>query len=105
MYSCPRATPSFQEPAPDRRGLGSPGTTSTLHTASGAAHHRLGRSAKNGLQFDVSDTGRTRLAEVERAVSLSARILTDRTRPDGRGWVGRADPEGNEICVERGKRG
>ncbi|MFF7789508.1 VOC family protein [Streptomyces sp. NPDC007991] len=40
--------------------------------------------------------------EVERAVSLGARVLTDRTLPNGRGWVVMADPEGNEFCVERG---
>jgi hypothetical protein len=28
-------------------------------------------------------------------------VLHDRTRPDGSGWVVLADPEGNELCVER----
>ncbi|WP_432120074.1 VOC family protein [Streptomyces sp. bgisy032] len=63
------------------------------------------KPVKNRLHFDLSPTGRTRAAEVERAVSLGARILTDRTRPDGRGWVVMADPEGNEFCVERGEKG
>ncbi|MFD5234249.1 VOC family protein [Streptomyces qaidamensis] len=60
------------------------------------------KKAKNRIHFDLVPTGRTRSEEVERAVSLGARILTDRTLPNGRGWVVMADPEGNEFCVERG---
>ncbi|MFF9811224.1 VOC family protein [Streptomyces coeruleorubidus] len=61
------------------------------------------KAAKNRLHFDLQPTGRTRSAEVARAVALGARILTDRTLPNGRGWVVMADPEGNEFCVERGE--
>ena len=48
------------------------------------------------LQPDVP-----REQEVARLVALGARVVADRTRPDGSGWVVLADPEGNELCVER----
>ncbi|MFD5741691.1 VOC family protein [Streptomyces massasporeus] len=63
------------------------------------------KATKNRIHFDLGPTGRTRSEEVERAVSLGAHILTDRTLPNGRGWVVMADPEGNEFCVERGELG
>ncbi|MDG9714495.1 VOC family protein [Streptomyces sp. DH10] len=62
-----------------------------------------GKATKNRIHFDLQPTGRTRSEEVERAVALGARILTDRTLPNGRGWVVLADPEGNEFCIERGE--
>ncbi|MDT0266613.1 VOC family protein [Streptomyces sp. DSM 44915] len=62
-----------------------------------------GKAAKNRLHFDLRPTGRTRSAEVARALSLGARQLADHTRPDGRGWVVLQDPSGNEFCVERGE--
>ena len=43
----------------------------------------------------------TRAAEVARLLELGATLLHERTRPDGSGWVVLADPEGNELCVER----
>ena len=61
-----------------------------------------GKTAKNRLHFDLRPTGRTRAQEVARALSLGARQVANRTRPDGGGWVTLADPEGNEFCVERG---
>lgn len=61
-----------------------------------------GKTAKNRLHFDLRPTGRTRAQEVARALSLGARQVADRTRPDGGGWVTLTDPEGNEFCVERG---
>ncbi|GGX40181.1 VOC family protein [Streptomyces fructofermentans] len=61
-----------------------------------------GKTVKNRIHFDLRPRGRTRAAEVERALALGARLVADRTRPDGRGWVTLADPEGNEFCVERG---
>ena len=60
-----------------------------------------GKMAKNRLHLDLKPKGRTRAEEVERALALGARLLDDRTRPDGGGWVVLADPEGNEFCVER----
>ncbi|MFF9866412.1 VOC family protein [Streptomyces sp. NPDC013953] len=40
--------------------------------------------------------------EVERILALGATVDGDHRRPDGRGRVTPADPEGNEFCVERG---
>ncbi len=62
-----------------------------------------GKTAKNRIHLDLRPTGRTRAAEVERALALGARLIADRTRPDGGGWFLLADPEGNEFCVERGE--
>ncbi|CAL9524550.1 VOC family protein [Streptomyces sp. enrichment culture] len=64
-----------------------------------------GKTVKNRVHFDLKPAGRTRAEEVARALSLGARQLADHTRPDGRGWVTMADPEGNEFCVERGDLG
>lgn len=61
-----------------------------------------GKTAKNRIHFDLQPHGRTRAEEVTRALGLGARQVADHTRPDGRGWVTLADPEGNEFCVERG---
>ncbi|MFG2312137.1 VOC family protein [Streptomyces sp. NPDC048566] len=61
-----------------------------------------GKTAKNRVHLDLRPQGRTRAAEVERALALGAVEIADRTRPDGGGWVVLADPEGNEFCVERG---
>ena len=61
-----------------------------------------GKTAKNRVHLDLEPHGRTRAAEVERALALGAVEIADRTRPDGGGWVVLADPEGNEFCVERG---
>ncbi|WP_328413763.1 VOC family protein [Streptomyces violaceus] len=64
-----------------------------------------GKATKNRVHFDLKPTGRARAAEVERALTLGARQLADHTRPDGKGWVVMADPEGNEFCIERGELG
>ncbi|MBW8740683.1 MAG: VOC family protein [Streptomyces turgidiscabies] len=64
-----------------------------------------GKTAKNRLHLDLRPHGRTRDEEVERVVSLGARLVADHRRPDGGGWVLMADPEGNEFCVERGELG
>ncbi|MEU9208278.1 VOC family protein [Streptomyces sp. NPDC048415] len=63
------------------------------------------KAVKNRLHLDLRPQGRTRAAEVDRAVGLGARQVADHTRPDGGGWVVLADPEGNEFCVERGELG
>ncbi len=57
--------------------------------------------AKNRVHLDLVPTDRLRDEEVERVVSLGARPLADRRRPDGTGWVVLSDPEGNEFCVLR----
>ena len=43
----------------------------------------------------------TRDLEVDRLLGLGASVLDDRRKPDGKGWVVMADPEGNEFCVMR----
>jgi catechol 2,3-dioxygenase-like lactoylglutathione lyase family enzyme len=60
-----------------------------------------GKTVKNRIHFDWEPTGRTRDAEVERIIGLGAKLHEDHRRPDDRGWVTLADPEGNEFCVER----
>lgn len=64
-----------------------------------------GKPAESRVHLDLRPQGRTRSEEVERAIGLGATLVADRTRPDGRGWVTLADPEGNEFCVERGELG
>ncbi len=62
------------------------------------------RRTKNRLHLDVLPAvGTTREDEVQRLRALGASVVDDRRRPDGRGWVVMADPEGNELCVERGE--
>ncbi|MFT7835137.1 VOC family protein [Saccharothrix sp. BKS2] len=55
---------------------------------------------KNRVHLDLRP-GTTRDAEVERLLEVGARLVDDRRRADGTGWVVLADPEGNEFCVER----
>jgi catechol 2,3-dioxygenase-like lactoylglutathione lyase family enzyme len=43
----------------------------------------------------------TRDLETDRLLGLGASVLDDRRRPDGKGWVVLADPEGNEFCILR----
>lgn len=70
-------------------------------------HHLAeGKTVKNRVHLDLKAAhGRTRDEEVERVVSLGARVVADHRRADGSGWVLMADPEGNEFCVERGELG
>ncbi|HJD83289.1 VOC family protein [Kitasatospora aureofaciens] len=60
-----------------------------------------GKSVKNRVHLDLQPQDRGRDEEVERLVALGATVLADLRRPDGTGWVTLADPEGNELCVER----
>ncbi|MFJ8629695.1 VOC family protein [Streptomyces sp. NPDC093568] len=60
------------------------------------------KAGKNRVHLDLQPQDRTRDEEVERVLALGAALVDDRRRPDGRGWVVLADPEGNEFCVERG---
>ena len=34
-------------------------------------------------------------------LGIGATLVADQRRPDGAGWVVLADPEGNELCIER----
>ncbi|MFD9305011.1 VOC family protein [Streptomyces sp. NPDC060048] len=60
-----------------------------------------GKSVKNRVHLDIIPTTGTRDENVERLIGLGAKLLDDRRREDGTGWVVLADPEGNELCIER----
>ncbi|MFI9360916.1 VOC family protein [Kitasatospora sp. NPDC053057] len=60
-----------------------------------------GKSVKNRVHLDLQPQDRSRDEEVERLLALGATVVSDQRRPDGTGWVTMADPEGNELCVER----
>jgi hypothetical protein len=59
------------------------------------------KTAKNRVHLDVVPEDRTRDEEVDRLLAVGATLVEDHRRPDGKGWVVLADPEGNEFCVER----
>ena len=59
------------------------------------------RTVKNRVHLDLEPDDRTRDQEVERLLGIGATLVADHRRPDGRGWVVLADPEGNELCIER----
>ncbi|WP_055703336.1 MULTISPECIES: VOC family protein [Streptomyces] len=58
------------------------------------------KAVKNRLHVDLQPQDRTRDEEVQRILALGATQVADQRRPNGRGWVVLADPEGNEFCVE-----
>ncbi|MFF0216754.1 VOC family protein [Streptomyces vinaceus] len=60
------------------------------------------KSLKNRVHLDIQPPSGTRDEMVERLIGLGAKLVDDRRREDGLGWVVLADPEGNELCVERG---
>lgn len=60
------------------------------------------KTVKNRVHLDLQPTEGTRDALVEKALAAGAHVLADRREPDGSGWVVLADPEGNELCIERG---
>lgn len=59
-----------------------------------------GKTVKNRVHLDVQPRDRSRDEEVDRLLKLGATLVADHRRPNGRGWVTLADPEGNEFCVE-----
>ncbi len=58
------------------------------------------KAVKNRIHFDLQPQDRIRDEEIDRLVGLGATHIDDRRKPDGRGWMVMADPEGNELCVE-----
>jgi Glyoxalase-like domain len=60
-----------------------------------------GKTVKNRVHLDLMPTDRTRDEEVARLLGLGATLVADLRRSDGSGWAVLADPEGNELCVER----
>ncbi|HEY7226392.1 MAG TPA: VOC family protein [Micromonosporaceae bacterium] len=61
------------------------------------------KSVKNRVHFDLRPADRSRDEEVTRLVAHGATVVDDLRKPDGKGWVVLADPEGNEFCVLRGE--
>ncbi|MGZ4438538.1 MAG: VOC family protein [Nocardioidaceae bacterium] len=61
-----------------------------------------GKTAKNRLHLDLAPETGTRDEAVEAAVAAGATVIGDHRNPDGTGWVTLADPECNELCIERG---
>jgi hypothetical protein len=59
------------------------------------------KTVKTRVHLDLEPDDRTRDQEVERLLGIGATLVADQRRPDGRGWVVLADPEGNELCIER----
>ena len=59
------------------------------------------KAGKNRVHLDWVPDERTRDEEVDRLVTLGAKLHEDHRTPDGLGWVTLQDPEGNEFCVER----
>ncbi len=59
------------------------------------------KTVKNRVHLDLQPQDRGRDAEVERVLALGATLVADLREPDGTGWVVLADPEGNELCIER----
>src|SRR5436190_23103742 len=59
------------------------------------------RTVKNRVHVDLQPSDRTRDEEVERLIELGATVVEDHREPDGTGWVWMADPEGNDLCLER----
>jgi predicted enzyme related to lactoylglutathione lyase len=59
------------------------------------------KRVKNRMHLDLGPTDHTRDEEVARLQAAGATVVGDHRKPDGKGWVVMADPEGNEFCVER----
>ena len=59
------------------------------------------KTVKNRVHLDLVPTYRTTDEEVERLLGIGATLVADHRLSDGTGWVVLADPEGNELCIER----
>ncbi|QRP49574.1 VOC family protein [Amycolatopsis sp. FDAARGOS 1241] len=55
-----------------------------------------GKTVKNRLHLDLAPRTVDQRDEVERLVTLGAKVLAD---PEDDHWIVLADPEGNEFCV------
>lgn len=60
-----------------------------------------GKTVKNRVHLDLTPTDCTRDEQVDRTLALGATMLEDHRGEDDTGWVTLADPEGNELCIER----
>jgi len=81
---------------------GDPEAIVTLPTGPSVLFVRVpeGKAVKNRVHLDLTPES-TRDEEVVRLLRLGATQVVDHRRSDGTGWVTIADPEGNELCVER----
>jgi hypothetical protein len=59
------------------------------------------KTVKNRVHLDLVPADGNRDEEVERLLGIGATLVADHRRSDGTGWVVLADPEGNELCIER----
>jgi predicted enzyme related to lactoylglutathione lyase len=57
---------------------------------------------KNRVHLDLIPRAASQDQELDRVLSLGARIIDDRRRADPGGWVVLVDPEGNEFDIEIG---
>ena len=60
------------------------------------------KTVKNRIHLDLVPEDASQDQEVDRILSLGARIIDDRRQATPGGWVVMADSEGNEFCVEGG---
>ena len=60
------------------------------------------KTVKNRIHLDLVPEDASQDQEVDRILSLGARIIDDRRQATPGGWVVMADPQGNEFCVEGG---
>jgi hypothetical protein len=58
------------------------------------------RAGKNRVHLDLVPD-RPRDEAVAEALALGGTLVADHRNPDGTGWAVLADPEGNELCIER----
>jgi catechol 2,3-dioxygenase-like lactoylglutathione lyase family enzyme len=63
-----------------------------------------GKTAKNRVHLDLVPEDTTRDELVEKVLAAGATLLGDFRKDDGSGFVALQDPEGNEFCIERGRR-
>ena len=62
---------------------------------------RRPRPSRTGSTWTWCPSDGTRDEEVERLLGIGATLVADHRRSDRMGWVVLADPEGNELCIER----
>ena len=60
-----------------------------------------GKTVKNRVHLDLMPDEGTRDEAVAAAIEAGATLIADHRKDDGSGWVTLADPEGNELCIER----
>ncbi len=59
------------------------------------------KAVKNRMHVCLQPGDRQRDAEVDRLLTLGAKVWEDHRTSDGGGWVVLLDPAGNEFCMTR----